>query len=240
MPDQPLQPGSADGAAAPSSSGTDTSVVRSGYASGGMIGDPSPTGSLGVPRVSPLTLGSIGESLFAEDDQAVYAVLDGASIPDMLLTLHELGVDHQCLLSGNIEPDVAHMAPYVVRLSGPRDLLLEHLILEGWGHHWCCFYKVPTSVSFIEARRHFRTLTVVRDFTGRLLFFRFYDPRVCRRYLPTCTPEELAEFMGPCTAVICEDAAIQNMLTWTAGGSPEPERFQLPIRYGAAPAKASP
>ena len=31
------------------------------------------------------------------------------------------------------------------------------------------------------------------------MLFRFYDPRVFRDFLPTCTPKEAIAFMGPIT-----------------------------------------
>jgi len=36
------------------------------------------------------------------------------------------------------------------------------------------------------------------------LIFRYYDPRVLRAYLPTCSPAELNTFFGPVTAFITE------------------------------------
>lgn len=36
-------------------------------------------------------------------------------------------------------------------------------------------------------------------------YFRFYDPRVLRAYLPTCTPADAKEFFGPVAQVLCED-----------------------------------
>ena len=36
------------------------------------------------------------------------------------------------------------------------------------------------------------------------MLFRFYDPRVMRMYLPTCTAEELAIVFGPVGAYLLE------------------------------------
>ena len=40
---------------------------------------------------------------------------------------------------------------------------------------------------------------------GKTLYFRFYDPRVLRMFLPTCAPEQLAEFFGPVESFYVED-----------------------------------
>jgi hypothetical protein len=37
------------------------------------------------------------------------------------------------------------------------------------------------------------------------LYFRFYDPRVLRIFLPTCDENQLREFFGPIEQFICED-----------------------------------
>ncbi len=52
--------------------------------------------------------------------------------------------------------------------------------------------------------RHLREIFVVRKADGQEYFFRYYDPRVLRTYLPTCNRDELAEFFGPLTGLIAE------------------------------------
>jgi hypothetical protein len=49
-------------------------------------------------------------------------------------------------------------------------------------------------------RKHFRRFLTVHDSDGKPLLFRYYDPRVLRVYLPTCTAEELQTIFGP---VLC-------------------------------------
>jgi hypothetical protein len=36
------------------------------------------------------------------------------------------------------------------------------------------------------------------------MYFRFYDPRVLRSFLPTCTEPECAEFFGPIGRFVME------------------------------------
>ena len=47
--------------------------------------------------------------LFGED--TVFVVLDGASVPGLLAKLTELQPVHTCLYRGDIEPDLAEVAP---------------------------------------------------------------------------------------------------------------------------------
>jgi hypothetical protein len=48
-----------------------------------------------------------------------------------------------------------------------------------------------------DLRRHLRRLLQVRTEARETLFFRYYDPRVLRAFLPTCDRAQLAEFFGP-------------------------------------------
>jgi hypothetical protein len=47
-------------------------------------------------------------------------------------------------------------------------------------------------------------LLVERERDGKLLYFRFYDPRVLRRFLPTCDAEQLRQLFGPIDAFVME------------------------------------
>lgn len=64
----------------------------------------------------------------------------------------------------------------------------------------------PPDVTLQLLRRHLRTLLRVRDEAGRTLMFRFYDPRVLRAYLPTCTSSEWQSVFGPVHQLICSAA----------------------------------
>jgi hypothetical protein len=53
-------------------------------------------------------------------------------------------------------------------------------------------------------RAHFRSLVNVYDEKGNPMMFRFYDPRVLRRFLPTCKPAELKVFFGDVESFFAE------------------------------------
>lgn len=53
-------------------------------------------------------------------------------------------------------------------------------------------------------RTHLRDIFKVYDEDKRMFYFRFYDPRVLRTYLPTCTAKECREFFGPLRSIFCE------------------------------------
>jgi hypothetical protein len=69
-------------------------------------------------------------------------------------------------------------------------------------------------------RNHFRRFLMVRLPAERLVYFRFYDPRVLRVYLPTCTPEELELIFGPVDYFVMESGETRGeLIVFPRGGA---------------------
>ncbi|HEX8558036.1 MAG TPA: DUF4123 domain-containing protein [Pyrinomonadaceae bacterium] len=151
--------------------------------------------------------------LFADAHARVFAVLDGAAIPDLLPRLHDERPDYECLYRGELAPDLAEVAPYLVQLE-PDAAFTGWLLQNGWGHNWGVFATADNGADLRALRRHFRTFLIVHDEEGRPLYFRFYDPRVLRVYLPTCGAEELTKIFGSVTAYLLEDCESNNVLNF--------------------------
>ena len=73
--------------------------------------------------------------VFAGNDCAVFALIDGAAAPKLVKALHEKKPEFCCLYPGELKPDIAAVAPYLVRLE-PEKEFTESLLQEGWGTHW--------------------------------------------------------------------------------------------------------
>jgi hypothetical protein len=145
-------------------------------------------------------LGALESAIFLSDANA-FAILDGASIPGLLSLLYQPGVEFECLQGGDLQPDEAEVAPYLVRLERGMPLL-QRMLQSGWGRHWGVILQAPIDLPAI--RRHFRPLLVVHDESGKPLRFRYYDPRVLSVYLPTCNGGELTEMFGPARRFLVE------------------------------------
>jgi hypothetical protein len=146
--------------------------------------------------------------LFA-DELNTYAVLDGASVPGLLAKLAQWRPEHVCLFRGELAPGVPDAAPYLVTLR-PGAAFADWVLDQGWGRHWGIFAQ--TAADFRTMRKHCRTFLVVHGANGKPLYFRFYDPRVLRLYLPTCTPQELAIVFGPVGSYLMEAEDPTNLL----------------------------
>ena len=136
-----------------------------------------------------------------EGKSRLWAVLDGARDKRIFPSLDLLERDYCCLYAGKLDPRLARAAPYLVRLE-KGDRFSDFLLDQGWGRNWGIFLR--TCTSFEELRKHLRTFLRVRDESGRRLIFRWYDPRVFRVYLPTCSAKELRTIFGPVDRYLVE------------------------------------
>lgn len=163
-----------------------------------------------------LTPQKLFESLAAEEGEALCAVLDGASVPGLLERLDgEPALESACLFRGKLEPDMAEVAPYLVKLE-PESEFAQWVVGTGWGQHWGSF--VTTRQSFYKLRDHLRALTLVYRRDGTPLYFRYYDPRVLNVFLPTCTSAQLKEMFGPVDAFVAENESGDAMVIYRLNG----------------------
>ena len=125
---------------------------------------------------------------------ATYCIIDGAACEDLLQQLDQHQPDHCCLYAGDLDDDVAEVAPYLIRLEA--DHPFTTWLLEAIGHKpWGIFCKAPSTLR--ELRKHFRQFLIVKGPEGNNLYFRFYDPRVLSVFLPTCEPDQIQDLFGP-------------------------------------------
>jgi len=160
---------------------------------------------------SPATVASPGEnatpqdrllSLFRNEFQPLYALLDAAVEPSVLKVLLESKEEYQSLYQGLSGAQLTHFAPYLVRLP-KESALLETLVQQGWGKNWGIYLTCDQPIETL--RQHFRHSLMVQMPDGKQVYFRFYDPRVLRVYLPTCTIKETAQIFGPIQNYLLED-----------------------------------
>ena len=146
---------------------------------------------------------SIVDGLWAEPDERVYMVFDGASCPGLVPALYEQhNPRFECLYRGELTPDMAQVAPYIAQLE--PDTPFATWALSGWGAHWGIL--AVAALPFNQMRLHFRKLNVVNGPDGNPLLFRYYDPRALRVVAPTCNVAQLRELFGPVRRYLIEPA----------------------------------
>jgi len=168
---------------------------------------------------------ALAAALFGKGDTSLFAILDGASAPDLIKNLYEHEPEYCCLYRGELEPDMATVAPYLVRLEA-ESKFTELVLGEGWGAHWGSFIVSPATLRML--RDHFRAFHTVELPDQRTVLFRYYDPRVLRNFLPVCNAPELATFFGPVQKFVVEGETPESGIKFSLAGSAlKPEPFQV-------------
>jgi hypothetical protein len=140
---------------------------------------------------------------------ALFAILDGARADAISVKLQEPEIECVSLYKGEPEERLAGVAPYLVRLE-PDGELFAWAMEEGWGDNWGVF--LTSAAGLEDLRQHFRRFLMVNDDEGGRFYFRFYDPRVLRVYLPTCTAKEIRLFFGPAMGYLMESEDGEQLL----------------------------
>ncbi len=174
-------------------------------------------------------IANVKRALFAdhEDRAEVYAILDASRDPSIYYDIYREARAYDCLFAGKVDPKLATSAPWIVQLD--RDApFTDRILSRGWGRNWGVF---AVSRAPLEAmRRHLRRFLIVGTEDGPRLYFRWYDPRVLRPYLRTCTERELDYVYGPILRWVVEGAEPEQLVD--ARRSPAGTLDAQPIEVG--------
>ncbi|MBF0235755.1 MAG: DUF4123 domain-containing protein [Desulfamplus sp.] len=139
---------------------------------------------------------------FQSLSKPLFAILDAARDEEILGHIYQ-GKEHFAILfEGEQAEELIGVGPYLVAFSKPSDLL-ESIIEKGWGNSWGIF--ISSDADFKTLLTHFRQLLIVQLEEGEQVYFRYYDPRVLRVYLPTCDEDQLQQLFGPVHSFSMED-----------------------------------
>ena len=94
--------------------------------------------------------------------------------------------------------------------------MLDTLVQQGWGKNWGVYLTCDQPPDVV--RKHFRHFLMVVLPDGKQAYFRFYDPRVLRVFLPTCAEQEANLFFGPVRRYVVEDDQAEGLLSFSNTG----------------------
>jgi hypothetical protein len=146
--------------------------------------------------------------------ERLYGVVDAAR--DCALAFEAkngYGKTIRSLFQGAAAPALAHVAPYLILIEPDG----------GYLQNWARRLGKSAGILLISSadeetlHKHLRNVFVVQDEGGQEFFFRFYDPRVLRTYLPTCTPDEVRSFFGPVRMIAADGSKPGTVSTFTFG-----------------------
>jgi len=123
-----------------------------------------------------------------------YAIIDAAQDEKICPMIMRSNAPYACLFLGNQAMDMAPVAPYLIQIE-KKNAVTQTFIEKGWNNNWGII--LTSDVEFDIIKRHFRKFITVQNEEGKMMMFRFYDPRVVKIFLPLCLPDELNMFFGP-------------------------------------------
>ena len=151
------------------------------------------------PELAQRILVSLGAPL--------YCLVDAAADAELRL----LGASPACipLLPRGGSLTASSTDPRLLALR-PQSPLLSVLLKKGWGKGWASYFTSGAALEDIS--EHFKRFLTVQVEGGREVYFRFYDPRVLRDFLPTANPSEMVVFFGPVTSWFLEGEDKKSLL----------------------------
>jgi hypothetical protein len=153
------------------------------------------------PLYSPEAL-ALEKHLFETPNHHAYAIVDGAAIPDLLPMITGYSISYRCLFQGELTPQLAASSPYLIKLQSFTNV--TDWLVSAQGTHQQIFALLPDALEFEAVYKHFRTFLRVRDPNNKMLYFRFYDPRILHVFLTNCTPQEAQFVYGPVHSYLAE------------------------------------
>jgi hypothetical protein len=142
----------------------------------------------------------------------VWAIIDCARDPQAWSTLYSSTLLRECLYAGALHPQMERVAPYLVQLEF-GDSQTIRLVNRAWGNSWGILLRCGSSMTSL--RKHLRKFLRVTGPQGKPLVFRYYDPRVMRVFLPTCSASQLDQLFGPIECILTEDHTPTHLLEFT-------------------------
>lgn len=141
-----------------------------------------------------------------------YVILDAARLDEKMEEVAKLNSSGLPLLNSKEEVYVQKLSAFLFTFQSAGDFA-NLIVKEGWGQSWGIY--VSTSKSFSDLLQHLSKNMYASTEAGEIMYFRFYDPRVLRIFLPTCDLIQLREFFGPVQKFIAEDEDPQFALIYS-------------------------
>ncbi|HMO74209.1 MAG TPA: DUF4123 domain-containing protein [Sphingopyxis sp.] len=162
-----------------------------------------------------------------------FAVVDGARDP-RLVGLVAQTAEHACLYSGDYDEQTRAALPWLVRVD------VDEPFAETWRNHesgrfWGIICHSDRSLA--DLRRQLRKVTTARLPGGRIVLFRFWDPRVFSTFIEHATPEEAGPFFRAADSFIVDlGQGDRRRYEWSGGLRRNGMAIAAPAGGSAVPA----
>lgn len=149
------------------------------------------------------------------EKQQVFLLLDGVRVKELPRRLYEWSegrLEADLLYAGTPWSSVSDISPWLVRLSGSDDPILQHYLTEGLEPEWG--YLIISEASLLEVADHLRRLIQVVHPNGVPVLLRLADPAAIAALLtPESSPAQAP--WGPIGKLIAPDAVTKEWKYWS-------------------------
>jgi hypothetical protein len=179
-----------------------------------------------MTEVSTTSVDALRREVRVPPGDFLYAMADSARAPELVEAARKTkGIALKSLLIGPMGNAIAQAAPYIIGMA------LDSPFMENWSRHFggSAGILLTTPADMDTLFEHLRDIFIAKTEDGEKYYFRYYDPRVLRGYLPTCTREEVGHFFGPIRAFYVEGEEPGVLLRYRNG----PPAQRLLLQSGA-------
>ena len=141
-----------------------------------------------------------------------FLLLDAARLKHNLDEAKVLNPSCISLYNGEMEAQLQNAFPFLFSFEENPEFA-NWYFKNGWGKSWGLI--LYSEYEMQKTADHLKKHILVNTENEKEYFFRFYDPRVLRVFLPTCNAKQLKEFFGPVEQFICEDQNPDFVLVFT-------------------------
>ena len=149
----------------------------------------------------------------------LYALVDSARNDEVFKYFLTDNVTYQSLFDGKMDVKFFGVSGFLVECKKDSNLF-KWLTKVAWGTS-CCIFLLSKD-PFEEVLKHFQKFNRVYLEDDDVVYFRYYDPRVLRVYLPTCSSKEIKTFFGEVESFLMESENAEILIefnlisnTWT-------------------------
>jgi hypothetical protein len=137
-----------------------------------------------------------------------YLLLDAAKMENSISDAFQLNPAYVSLYKGESEADLKMVAPYLFTFDY-NSIFANWYLNKGLYNSWGVLLKSDFSIEVLQ--KHFRKFLMVSIENIGEHYFRFYDPRVLRIFLPTCSPDQIFELFQTIDYYMIEDNINQTI-----------------------------
>lgn len=157
-----------------------------------------------------------------------YALLDPIRIGLDFADAYSLAIEGIVLQTSIQAEDFQNVTPHLFPCE-VGDQLYNWITSTGKGDSWGIFVQSPLGIESLGKQLQ-KLLVVSMQTDGRQVYFRFYDPRVLRSFLPSCQKDQLKEIFIGVDTFICEDKDDDFLLHFTFENE-QLNTIKVPISY---------